>query len=230
MKRIFGTFLALTIGVVALGSLASASTSFVSTNGYVQVTPTELEWGDPGPPYSPYPGFGTFTASNGTGIFAGETAGDIFSLEMGVPPSAPFMTFTDGTELFLTSIEPGNTPVVGNCTTTGSYVGIYCYSSPGSAITLTDGTVGAQASLAVSGYLITTKGPSPEDFNGQFTATFTGTSVAALETAFATTGFDDTSYSGTFIANIVPEPSSALLGGLGGLLIIAGSIYRRRRA
>ena len=170
-----------------------------------------------------------FLASNlSTGIFVPEqnVVGDIYSVQTPTLPE-PFLTFPDGTTFLVSTIPPGNA-ASGVCTTSGSYQGVYCFAQAGSPITLTDGLAGAQATLTFIGTLTTPNGPSPENYIGQLQATFSGTTVAQLEQGFQTAGFVDTTYSGTFVATTIPEPSSAFLG-LSGLAMVAGGLFRRRR-
>lgn len=101
-----------------------------------------------------------------------------------------------------------------------------------SPFNLANTPTGSTASFSVSGQTRQVSTGDTLPFNGTFSAQFTNTpgmndaSVASILTQFQQAGQITTSYSATFVTAI-PEPATTSML-LGGLLILAGSAFRRR--
>jgi hypothetical protein len=101
-----------------------------------------------------------------------------------------------------------------------------------SPFNLANTPTGSTASFSVSGETRQISTGETLPFNGTFSAQFTNTpgmtdaSVASILSQFATAGTITTSYSATFVTAI-PEPGTTSML-LGGLLILAGTAFRRR--
>ena len=187
---------------------ASAATIDLGINGDVQVSSSAISFGQypNGAPYAPAPGYGTFQVSIvNSGIFGsnGVTTGEFGTIQSlsnstaAVSPtpgsSLPFMTFDSGgsnLQLYLTELLPGSS--------SGPY-------------TVTDLPDGAILAFNVDGYVYNTSTLARTNFTATFSATFDGMTAAEL-----LGGIDpNTPFTGTFMATLVPEPSSLLLLGLG---------------
>lgn len=216
---IFGTALA-----TCLALSASASTIDLGIDGEAQVSSSAISFGQypNGAPYTPAPGYGTYEISlvndgmfQSNGVTTGEF-GTIESLSSATTPvgvmlnptpgsSQPFMTFDTGgsnLQLYLTELVPGST--------SGPY-------------TITDTTDGAILAFNVDGFVYDTTTMQRMNFTATLSATFAGMSGADL----LNSGNVDTPFSGTFIATVVPEPSTFLLFGLGAACV--GFMRRRNR-
>jgi PEP-CTERM motif len=202
---------------------ASAGTIDLGINGEMQVSTSAVSFGQYplGGPYSPAPGYGSFEVSlTNPGIFQsnGVTNGEFGTIESlnGSTPvgvmlnptpgsSLPFMTFDAGglnLQLYLTELMPGST------------IGPF---------TVTNTPDGAVAAFAVDGFVYNTLTATRTSFTGTLSATFDGMSAAD----FINADYVDTPFTATFIATLVPEPSTFLLFGLGAACI--GLIARRTR-
>jgi hypothetical protein len=153
---------------------------------------------------------------------------------MNLPPASlplsDFMSFTLAPTLFfnLYSIGPGSSNT--NCAAPP------CSVFAGSPIILTQGTGGTVVDLGVSGY--TSDGTSPASaWVGEFSTTVTtlagiplGSIITPqeIQTYFLTTPNPSitTTYSGTFVATIIPEPSTGIMLLMGAGLI--GVAFARR--
>jgi len=190
-------------------------------NGEVQVSSSAISFGQypTGAPYAPAPGYGTFEVSlvnsgvfQSGGVATGEF-GTIQSLSTSTTgttltptpgSSLPFMTFDSGgsnLQLYLTELVPGSS--------SGPY-------------TVTNTPDGAIIAFNVDGFVYDTSNGSRMNFTATMSATFDGMTASEL-----LGGIDpDTPFTGTFMATLVPEPSTLLLLGLG---VSSLGLIRRRR-
>jgi hypothetical protein len=140
----------------------------------------------------------------------------------------PFVTFNAAAglpsppiELYISELFAGEgTPA--NCSSgTGE-----CTPAGGSVTLINTGANTSSATIAGMGYAESETGQF-DPMSIVFTAQF-GESVQALFTQFQTVGEITTSYSGTFTASPVPEPTTPLLMGTG-LFALAFSLRQMRR-
>lgn len=214
---------ALSLGVL-MTLPAFSSTIVLGVSGDASVGADYLSFGiyPQGAPYVPAPGTGLFEVTSPvTNIFAANGVvpgefGTIQSLNSTLEPAGTvlatpiqFMTFATGgsnLQLFLTEVFQGNLP-----------------SPPPSPFVLNDTTSGATAAIDFTGYVLNTTDSSKTAYDGVFSATFSGMSVAQLESSVPV----DTPFSGTLSLTPTPEPASLLLMGIG--LLGAGVIARKKK-
>ena len=102
-----------------------------------------------------------------------------------------------------------------------------------SPFNLANTQTGSTASFDVGGIAHRLSTGETSIFRGEFSATFTSTpnttdkSYQALLATLSTGGTISSTYSATFAATIIPEPGTTALV-LGGLLVLAGTSFRRR--
>jgi len=69
------------------------------------------------------------------------------------------------------------------------------------------------------------------DWAGAYTTQIAGLTPAQIQSTILSGGSETSTYSGDFsIATVVPEPATMSTMLLGGLLVMAGGLFRRRRA
>jgi PEP-CTERM motif len=228
---------ALTLGAL-LAIPSFASSIVLGFAGDAEVGANSLSFGvyPQGAPYAPAPGFGIFEVTSPvTNIFAANSVmpgelGSIQSLNATLEPAGTvlatpiqFMTFSglsfSGTplpggggtnlQLFMTEVFQGNLP-----------------SPPPSPFILHDTPEGnATAAVDFTGYILNTTDNSKTPYNGVFSATFSGMTVADLLSSLPV----DTPFSGTLSlipVTATPEPASLLLMGIG--LLGAGVVARKK--
>jgi hypothetical protein len=66
-------------------------------------------------------------------------------------------------------------------------------------------------------------------YQGSFSQSFAGQSIANILNTVATQGYIDSAFEGNFNANPIPEPGSMSLLAIGGFLVSAASYVRRKR-
>ena len=100
----------------------------------------------------------------------------------------------------------------------------------GTPFTLSQTPVGATVTFGVTG-TVTDGSASPNStFIGQFTSNFPGQTTSQILAAIAgAPGFVQNSFAATFIVSSVPEPGTTALLASGGLLLIAGGVFRRKQ-
>ena len=100
----------------------------------------------------------------------------------------------------------------------------------GTPFTLSQTPVGATVTFGVTG-TVTDGSASPNStFIGQFTSNFPGQTTSQVLAAIAgSPGFVQNSFAATFIVSSVPEPGTTALLASGGLLLIAGGVFRRKQ-
>jgi hypothetical protein len=213
-------------------SISTASATVVGAllldGGSVTVGAASLHWND----FATVNNTSTITYDGGTPVPTGPTSTvTLLDLPQGLP-LANFMTFTLVPTLHftLTTIAPGSSNT--NCAAPP------CSVFAGSPIILTQGGGGTVVDLGVSG--TATDGTTPlSRWIGEFSATITtlpgiapGSLItpAEVQAFFATPGATIRStYSGTFVATIIPEPSSITMFLLGGALIAIALARRPNR-
>lgn len=234
--KIFTGLLTLALAIPMVSS-ASAQLGIV---GNASVGATFINFGTfpTGTPYAAAGSYGTFEVNLVTagGVFAnnGVTTGEtgmIQSLMQPTFPTTPFITFNTGgsnLRLFATSIpNPGSGGA--GCVNTGTF--LICQNASNVDVSVSiDGTITGD-----------TTHPGAESFVGIFSATFPNTTVAALEAAAAGNNANNnppcptvngvmacSPFSATFDVNVIPEPVTLFLMGIG--LVGAGLVVRRNRA
>jgi hypothetical protein len=204
---------------------APAATIDLGIDGEMQVSTSAVSFGQypNGAPYAPAPGYGSFEVSLiNSGIFQsnGVTTAEFGTIESLSGPSSPpvgvtlnptpgsslpFMTFNAGgsnLQLYLTELVPGST------------------SGP---FTVTDTPDGAVLAFDVDGFVYNTLTTTRTSFTGTISATLDGMNTGD----FISSNPVDTPFTATFMATLVPEPSTFLLFGLGAACV--GLIRRRTR-
>lgn len=213
-------------GALAFATTASAAPigvlSIDSGGQGVRVSATTIDWyplgGPAGTMISAVPTNVTYSGGN----LSNGVAGTI--LDLPPVPVNNFMTFTGHPNLTfnLLGIGPGSANL--NCATVNS-AGESCSLFAGSPFILTYVTAGETAiSLGAFGNAVDADGSSY--WQGAFTTQVT-MSIAEIQNAiFNGPGYVDSSYSGEFDLEFVPEPASMLLLGLG---FSAAAVRIRRR-
>jgi hypothetical protein len=90
------------------------------------------------------------------------------------------------------------------------------------------GQLNSSASFTVGGTTRRDSTGETSPFTGIFTAQFPGVPYQVLLQQLSDNGTITSGYTGSFIATIIPEPSTPMLL-LGGLLVFAGALRRRRK-
>jgi hypothetical protein len=231
----------------AIGSLV------IGTPGTVTVTATTIDWnaGAGGFDFSVNPTTTlTFDAAN-TPLCSGApcaaaTEGNLANLTAGTLPVPGFMTFLNNAQptasdlmFMLTGIGPGSPNT--DCSLAAVTSGLEtCSINALSPFILADSISGVSIVLDVNG-TATDNTPTVSNWMGQFSETITscpvgvctgGTPTAAEIQNFFLTNPNasiTSSFSGTFIATVTPEPSSVLTLMLGGSLILLALVRRPAR-
>jgi len=256
MKRKFwvrASVTLMTIGLFSVCANATPITGLINTNGSATVNLTDILFasssGTAGVFMDDIPATVSFAG------LAGD-AGAITNLNTVLEPTGT--TFDDPNWMVfsgppnanisfdLTFIDAGNDPL-GPCTALIPLAGQTC-SLPGSPFDLTNegpvdgGSVitAVGVSFAVSGIAVNTLTNETSDFtgglglSGQLLDSTSGATLTTLQQVVASieAGHNVTGgYTGSFSAfpSGVPEPSTIVLGSLGALLFIAGSLRRKKR-
>jgi hypothetical protein len=142
-------------------------------------------------------------------------------------PIASFLTFQNDPSLVysLSGYQPGSANT--NCA--ALLVGQTCSVFAGSPVVLTLLSGGqTDAELGVFGTVTDGVGPA-SNWNGHFTATIAGATPADLQSIIAAGGSVTHSYSGDFIASVVPEPRLVSLLAFAGIFLVIAVQKRRRQ-
>lgn len=206
------------LALAALALLMSVGPGIAVPTGVLNITNglgggaifsgTSVDWVPPvGPPNgSLASGLGTNVAFTGGPLGAG-VLGSITDVSFGAPSVSGFMTFSGFPNLAfdLSFLGPGmlNT----NCA--GLSMGQSCSPSSGSPYLLTATSVGTTLTLSVGGVARDVLDGNSA-WSGEFTSQF-GLTPAQLQSSLLGGGALANTYSGSFTASSVPEPSSWLL-------------------
>lgn len=235
-KTVFGGGLA---GIAAIALLALAPNASASVIGHLDVanctgegvivTATTIDW---------LPGGGgsgciqTGTSTNITysgGSLGAGTTGTILDLNAANPlPVTDFMTFASapGLSFDLMSLGPG--PNNTTCASVLDPNAAPCAVFAGSPFILQSTSTGTSVTLSAMGVARDGTVPS-SNWVGAYTTQISGVTPAAIQSVILAGGSETSTYSGDFSISTVPEPATISTMLLGGLLI-AGGLFRRRRA
>jgi hypothetical protein len=238
IKSVFGGGVA-ALAVIAFAVLAPSASAAVIGHldvsncaaAGVTVTATAIDW---------LPGTGGLgciqTGINTSVSFSGGTlgSGQTGSIkDLTAPTTFPvlnFMTFAaaPGLSFDLSSLGPGPSNTV--CSSTLNPNGAPCSVFAGSPFTLTPTATGTSVALSATG--IARDGTTPNStWIGAYTTQISGVTPAQIQATILGGGSETSTYSGDFTitaGSTVPEP--ATIGTmLGGLLLVAGGLFRRGR-
>jgi len=216
---------------------ASVAGALLLNGGSVTVSATNLTWTG----FAIVNGATTLTYGAGSTLLAGGTDVTLQPLPGSLPvPINDFMAFSGIPLLDFTLDIAGPGSANTNCSIAGlSANGGECSAFAGVPIILTQGVNGTIASLGVSGTATDGTGATSTWF-GEFSETITTLSgVAGTVTPLEVQSFFGgpsspnsntltTTYSGTFSASAVPEPSTVALTLLGASLLLVGLARRRK--
>lgn len=180
------------------------------------------------------------TASNGSFAGLGGQAGKIMDINNGTTPPgqtvsvANFMTLPGGVSLTLTELDLGTggscPPASGStCTPTSPLLVNPSNPSGKTGTVFEDTATGSTAEFSVNAEATSASGQTT-DYTGTFSATFNGMTTAQVLAALSSAGSISTPYSATFTpvsSTTVPEPGTASLFVMAGLLVLAGFGFRR---
>jgi hypothetical protein len=171
-------------------------------------TATSVDWVPPvgQPNGSLATGLGTNVTFTG-GPLGPAVLGSVLDLSFATPSLSGFMTFTGFPALAfdLSSVGPG----MANTNCAGLSLGQSCSPSSGSPYLLTATSVGTTLTLSVGGVARDVLDGN-STWSGEFTSQF-GLTPAQLQSSLLGGGALANTYSGSFTASSVPEPSSWLL-------------------
>ncbi len=193
--------------------------------GGVAVNATTIDWQLPvGPPDGCIvTGSGTNVTYN-TGTLGSGVTGSILDLTISNPlPILDFMTFTGNPNLHfdLTGIGAGSSNT--DCATSLDPNSLACSVSLGSPFILTPTSTGTTVTLSAFGLARDLTDISR--WLGQYTSQFPDRTPASIQANILSGGSETTTYSGSFIVSMVPEPSSFVL--IGGALVGLALLKRR---
>jgi hypothetical protein len=230
-SRVFAT-----VGVLSCGVFLSMPTASASVIGALLLDGTGADQVTVGASSLSWDGTATVdpasTLTYSGGALDSGTA-TLQPLPAGVGPG--FMTFSSAPVLSFTllTIGPGD-PVCSSTVTTD------CSAFAGSPITLTAEAGGTLVGLSLGGVVIDTGGPGDYAWTGLFSTTVTSLAgytgvITPLEIqayfggpSSPNSNMISSTYSGTFFATIVPEPSSIAIMAMGsGMILFA--LFRRRK-
>lgn len=231
------------ITLIPLSVFADPITGELAFTGDVTATITSLNF-TCGTGQTCSSGQGSFiidgTASNGSFAGLGDQAGKIMNINNSTTPPgqtvsvANFLMLPGGVSFTLTELDLGTgggcPPSSGStCTPTSPLLVNPSNPSGKTATTFEDTSSGAVAEFSVNAEAISSTGQIT-DYTGTFSATFNGMTTAQVLADLSSAGSISTPYSATFTpvsSTTVPEPGTASLFVVAGLLVLAGFGVRR---